>query len=66
MEGETINEDLQGIENRKAKTHKGRRHLDQYKPKLTEDPKKCLILKGNKTSEKVTKAMEYFVREFLT
>ena len=49
------------LETRKAKTHKGRRFLDQFKPKLHEDPRKCLILKGNKTSEWVTKAMDYFV-----
>lgn len=61
MEGEEVNTDLQGIEHRKAKTHKGRRHLDKFKPKLEEDPKKCLILKGNKTSEMVTKTMEYLV-----
>lgn len=61
MEDKPVNEALQGIEHRKAKTHKGRRHLDKYKPKLNEDPRQCLILKGNKTSENVTKAMDYFV-----
>lgn len=49
------------LETRKAKTHKGRRYLDLFKPKLNEDPRKCLILKGNKTSEWVTKTMDYFV-----
>ena len=61
MDPEQQNPDIQGIEQRKAKTHKGRRFLDQFKPKLVEDPKKCLILKGNKTTDKVTKAMEYMV-----
>jgi hypothetical protein len=61
MEGDSVNQDLKGIEHKKAKTHKGRRHLDKYKPKLNEDPKQCLILKGNKTSERVKRAMEYLV-----
>ena len=61
MNPEEQNPDLQGVEDRKAKTHKGRRFLDQFKAKVREDQRQCLILKGNKTSEKVTRAMDYFV-----
>ena len=61
MDSQQTNPDIQGIEERKAKTHKGRRFLDKYKPKLNEDPKKCLLLKGSKTTQQVTDVMEYLV-----
>jgi hypothetical protein len=61
MDSAEQNPDIQGIEDRKAKTHKGRRFLDKYKPKTNEDPRQCLILKGNKTSERVTRLMDYLV-----
>lgn len=64
METQEVNRDIQGIEDKKAKSHKGRRHLDLYKPKLNEEPKQCLVLKGNKTSERVTKALDCFVSLF--
>lgn len=66
MDSQQTNPDIQGIEDRKAKTHKGRRFLDKYKPKLHEDPKRCLILKGSKTTQQVTDAMEYLVEEKLS
>jgi ribosome production factor 2 len=52
---------MENLENKKAKTHKGRKHLDEYLPKLVEGPRKTLFIKGNKTSEVVTKAMHNLV-----
>jgi len=56
---------MEGLEHKKAKTHKGRKHLDALKPKLVEGPKKTLFIKGNKTSEFVTKAMQDLVKKIL-
>ena len=42
--------ELADIHERTAKTHKGRRYLDKFKSNLNEGPRKCLILKGSKTS----------------
>ena len=42
--------DSLGIVKRRAKTHKGRKILESKEPKLIEDPKKSIIIKGNKTS----------------
>jgi hypothetical protein len=38
-------------ENKKAKTHKGRIYLDSIKSKLIEDPKECLFINTNNSSE---------------
>lgn len=61
MDPAETNPDVRKIGQRKAKTHKGRRHLDKYKPKLREGDRQCIIIKGNKTSDSVTKTMQYFV-----
>lgn len=53
--------ELAEIHERTAKTHKGRRYLDNFKSNLNEGPRKCLIIKGNKTSEKTQKFMELWV-----
>ena len=39
------------MEERKAKTHKGKLYLDTFKPKLIEDPKKCLFINTNNSTE---------------
>lgn len=46
---------------KKAKTHKGRKILDALKPKEVEGPKQTVFIKGNKTSEFVTKALHNLV-----
>jgi ribosome production factor 2 len=43
---------------RKAKTHKGRKILEAKMPKLVENPKSSVFLKGNKTSEVVNKVLK--------
>jgi ribosome production factor 2 len=54
---------MESIDTKKARTHKGRKHLDALKPKLVEDPKKTVFIKGNKTSETITSAMHDLVRK---
>ncbi len=49
------------IDFKKARTFKGRRVLDELKPKEIEGVKKTLFLKGNKTSNFVTKALQSLV-----
>lgn len=61
MEDGEKNPDVSAAGQRKAKTHKGRRHLDKYKPRLREDDRQCILVKGNKTSDWVTKTMQYLV-----
>ena len=39
------------MEERKAKTHKGKLYLESLKPKLIEDPKKCLFINTNNSTE---------------
>lgn len=39
------------IEEKKAKTHKGRLYLKQKEAKLEEDPKECLFINTNKSTE---------------
>jgi hypothetical protein len=39
------------IEDKKAKTHKGRLYLKAKEPKLVEDPKQCLFINTNKSNE---------------
>lgn len=41
----------------KPKTHKGKQFLDERAPKLVENTKKTMFVKGTKTSEIVTRAM---------
>ena len=36
---------------KKTKTHKGRKILESREAKIVENPKRSLILKGNKTSQ---------------
>lgn len=57
--------ELADIHERAAKTHKGRRYLDKFKPTLNEEPRKCLLIKGNKTSDSVQKFLDVWVRIFL-
>ncbi len=57
-----LNLSMEGLDLKKARTHKGRKHLDELKPKLVEGPKKTLFIKGNKTSESVTQAMRDLVK----
>lgn len=42
---------------RVAKTKKGKRYLESRAPKLAEDPKKLMTLRGRKTSEVVKKLL---------
>jgi len=41
----------------KPKTHKGKQFLEERAPKLVENPKKAMFIRGNKTSEIVVRAM---------
>ena len=54
--------ELADIHERAAKTHKGRRYLDKFKPTLNEEPRKCLLIKGNKTSDSIQKFLDVWVR----
>ncbi len=42
---------MESVENKKAKTHKGRMHLQSLMPKLVEDPKESLFLNSDNTGE---------------
>eukprot|EP00826_Nyctotherus_ovalis_P050520 TRINITY_DN6196_c0_g1_i4.p1 TRINITY_DN6196_c0_g1~~TRINITY_DN6196_c0_g1_i4.p1 ORF type:complete len:302 (+),score=73.43 TRINITY_DN6196_c0_g1_i4:131-1036(+) len=46
------------MEDRKAKTHKGRKILEKRRGLINEEPKNILLLKGNKTNEVVTNCMK--------
>ena len=46
---------------KKARSHKGRKIIDDLKPKEVEGPKQTLFVKGNKTSELVTKTLQNLV-----
>ena len=35
----------------KAKTHKGRKILEKREPQVIENPKRCMIMKGRKSSQ---------------
>lgn len=50
---------------KKAKSHKGRKIIDDMKPKAVEGPKQTLFLKGNKTSETVMTALQNLVISLL-
>ena len=58
MESQTHTDSL---DFKKAKTHKGRKVIDDMKPKAVEGPKQTLFLKGNKTSDAVIKALQNLV-----
>lgn len=47
----------------KPKTHRGKQFLDERTPKLVENAKKTMFVKGTKTSEIVTRAMTDFVSQ---
>lgn len=49
-------------ENKKAKTHKGKLHLESLLPKVNEDPKNCLFLNTNNSSEIMRMVMNDLVR----
>jgi hypothetical protein len=55
--------ELADVHERAAKTHKGRRYLDKFKPTLNEEPRKCLLIKGNKTSDSIQKFLDVWVRD---
>lgn len=46
---------------RRAKTHKGRRLLDAKEPKLVENSKTTMFIRGGRTSETVTQALKDLV-----
>ncbi|CAB3996792.1 ribosome production factor 2 homolog [Paramuricea clavata] len=43
---------------KRAKTHKGRRFLEAREPKLVENTKTTMFIRGGRTSEKVTQALK--------
>ncbi len=45
----------------KAKTKRGKRFLENREPKVVENVKKAVFIKGGKTNECVTKALKNFV-----
>lgn len=47
---------------RKAKTHRGRKHLEKYQPKLEEGIRRALLTLGSKTSELSLQALGFFTR----
>lgn len=42
--------DLKSKDIKKAKSHKGRKLLENREPKIIENPKTAIFVKGNKTS----------------
>ena len=46
---------------RQAKTHKGRRFLEAREPKLIENAKTTMFIRGGRTSEIVTQALKDLV-----
>ncbi len=42
---------MENVETKKAKTHKGRLYLKKQEPKLIENPKECLFLNTENSSE---------------
>jgi hypothetical protein len=53
------------MENRKARTHKGRKILEQRRGLINEGPKVKILIRGNKTNENVTGCMKDLVNTFL-
>lgn len=49
---------------KKSKTHKGRKIMEDREPKLYENPKKSILLKGTKTSQMVQDLIKdlHFIR----
>lgn len=47
---------------RKAKTHRGRKHLEHYKPQLEEGERRILLTQGSKTSNLSINALGFFSR----
>lgn len=50
--------------NKKAKTHKGKQHLDEFLPKLIEDPKKAIFINTKNSGEIMRMAMNELVSIF--
>lgn len=48
-------------QNTKAKTHKGKQHLDEFLPKLIEGPKKAIFINTKNSSEIMRMAMNELV-----
>ena len=42
---------MENVETKKAKTHKGRLYLKKFEPKLIENPKECLFINTENSSE---------------
>ena len=38
---------------KKAQTHRGRKMLEKREPKVFENPKRCIIMKGRKSSQTI-------------
>lgn len=49
---------------RRAKTPKGRRFLEAREPKLVENTKTTMFIRGGRTSETVTQALKDLVSDF--
>ena len=54
---------MEDLEERKAKTHKGKLFLDSKRPKEIEGPKQCLFINTNKSSEIMKMILEDLVRK---
>lgn len=50
--------------NRRPKTQRGRRAVEQRAPKIVENTKTALFLRGGRTSEIVTQAMKDLVSQW--
>ena len=48
------------MEERKAKTHKGKLYLESLKPKLNEDPKECLFINTQNSNELMRMVLHEF------
>ena len=55
--------ELAEIHERKAKTQKGKKYLEKFKSVANEGPRRCLVLKGNKTSNRVQSFLDLWVRK---
>ena len=42
----------------KAKTHKGRKIIEKRAPKVAENPKRCMFMKGRKSSGTINSLMK--------
>lgn len=47
----------------KPKTKRGKRFLENRDPKVVENVKRAMFIKGGRTSEKITKALKQFVND---